>query len=541
MRLLLSLALALLPMTALSQTLLQDPLDGSTSGQQDGGAFVPGGWQAPHQIAWDLGATVVAGGLTVTVTNWNPNDDSPQHVHDKQHIINLYEAPHGSPHKSDDDAPKTSFINVRTGASYDNCFKILSSTGGFAERIETRVKKPYGTFTAEGTYTIGLAWTLAGDVTVSIDGVPQETHHHGKPLALRHVFIGTDNAPSGTYGPQNGVIYRDVHVWGETGEPGPVEPPPPPPGFIAPDADTWAEPLNPFATHGSDTELRTGGDGRTIYLRFTVSGVGPVKSALLRLTAMNGGFGGEVHRVGDITWSEATLSYANRPALDPVVLDVIGLVDIGETYILDVSGAVKQDGVYSFAITSAEDDGSGYHSRETGSLGPLLEVTAGEPSPEGPPPIPDTCDGACGGTALSGCQCFAPCLEQGTCCKDACAVCGVCPTAEPDTGPEVGDAGGAGTADAGGRGAADGHTDAGGGPGAPDDAGSTGDPETQGKAPDAPAGGGFTADSGGSIVTTTTETGGCRTSGGGAAGALLLALLGALRAVTRRRTGPAPP
>ncbi|GMV42468.1 MAG: hypothetical protein AMXMBFR64_41840 [Myxococcales bacterium] len=536
MRLLLPLALALLPMTALSQTLLQDPLDGSTSGQQDGGAFVPGGWQAPHQVVWDLGATVVAGGMTVTVTNWNPNEDSPQHVHDKQHIINLYEAPHGSPHKSDDDAPKTSFINVRTGASYDNCFKILSSTGGFAERIETRVKKPYGTFTAEGTYTIGLAWTLAGDVTVSIDGVPQETHHHGKPLALRHVFIGTDNAPSGTYGPQNGVIYRDVHVWGETGEPGPVEPPPPPPGFIAPDADTWAEPLNPTATHGSDTELRTGGDGRTIYLRFTVSGVGPVKSALLRLTAMNGGFGGEIHRVGDTAWSEATLSYANRPALDPVVLDALGLVDIGETYILDVSGAVKQDGVYSFAITSSEADGSGYHSRETGPMGPLLEVTAGEPSPEGPPPIPDTCDGACGGTALSGCQCFAPCLEQGTCCKDACAVCGVCPTTEQDAGPRVSDAGGSGGADDAGGGTG-GRADAGAGPSATDDAGSTGAPGGQGGALDAPAGSGFSVDAGPGSVTTT-ETNGCQTSAGGGAGGAL-ALLGVWLLSGRRRVARA--
>lgn len=508
-------------------TLLTDALSGGTSGQQSGGSFVDGGWQAPHQIAWDLGATVVEGGFSVTLTNWDPNDDSPQHLYDKQHIINLYEAAHGSPHSSDADSPKTSFINIRTGASYDNCFKMLSSPAGFTERIETRVKKDHGTFTAAGTTTIGLAWSKAGDVTVSIDGVPQVTHQHGKALALRYVFIGTDNAPAGTYGPQQGVVYRDVSVWGETGEPGEVEPPPPPPGVFSPDADTWAEPLNPTAVHGGDPELRTGGDGRTIYLRFTVSAVGSVKSALLHLTTTNGGGGGEVRRVADTGWSEATLSYANRPAVDPAVLDALGLVDIGETYVLDVSAAVKQDGVYSFAIVSSQEDGSAYHSREAGEPGPRLEVTAGEPGPDPPPPVPNSCEGVCGGTALSGCQCFSPCLETGTCCKDACAICGECPQTSPDAGGH--DAGG--WADAGATfDASSLPTDTGGsssdagGIVIPVDVDASGDSSADASAPQ---GGGFSADHPDTTHTVETTEGGCRAAPGRLPGwALPLLLLG---------------
>ena len=33
---------------------LQDSLDGSSTGNVNGGQFVDGGWKAPHQIWWEL-------------------------------------------------------------------------------------------------------------------------------------------------------------------------------------------------------------------------------------------------------------------------------------------------------------------------------------------------------------------------------------------------------------------------------------------------------------------------------------------------------
>lgn len=388
----LALALCSLPSIAAAQTVLDDPLAGSTSGTQNGGQFVAEGWQAPGQVAWDVGMPITEGGMSVEVTNWNPDATSPQHLYDKQHIINMYEASHGSPHSSDADLPKTSFFNVRTGASYDNLFKFLSSTSGFDAppegRDETRVVRDPGFINPANTYEIKVTWTIDGTITAFLDGGELVTHQHSKPFKLRYVFVGTDNAPAGTYGPQSDVIYKNVKVWGTS---------------VIPDAgaggsggtggaggsggasggtstfevvaDTWSEPTAPDATHGSDPDLRTGGDGRTIYLRFDVSGVGAVTNARIIMEAMNAGGGGEIHTVADNTWSEATLSHNNRPSPSAQPLSSVGTVDIGSEYSFDVTAAVSGNGLHSFAITSTDVDGSGYLSKESSGPRPQLVVS----------------------------------------------------------------------------------------------------------------------------------------------------------------------
>jgi len=376
-----------------AQVQLDDALGSSTTGTQTGGQFVAGGgWQAGHQVMWDLGVVLTEGTFSVQLSNWNPNSDSPQHQFDKQHILSMYESAHGSPHQSDADVPKGSFWEVRTGASYDNCFKFLSSTSGFDPpplgRDETRVTRPLGAIQPTQTYTLEVRWTRAGEVTVLLDGQPQVTHQHGVPLRVRYVFIGTDNAPAGTYGPQADVVYRNVRV---TGTPTPDAGTPPPPdagasadgGAVAsfePVADTWTEPANPTAVHGADADLRTGGDGRTVYFRFDVRGVGRVQRARLFLQAMNAGGGGDLHLVPDNSWSEATVSHQNRPVPAAAALASLGRVEIGGTYAFDVTPAVTGNGLYSFAITSTDVDGSGYDSRESGATGPELVVESVGPA-----------------------------------------------------------------------------------------------------------------------------------------------------------------
>ncbi len=214
------LALVFWATTASAQIVLEDDLSGSTKGQQQGGQFVSGGgWQAGKQIHWDVGFEVTEGGFSVEVTNWNPDTTSPQHQFAKQHIINMYQAAHGSPHKSDADSPKGGFFNFRTGATYDNLFKFLSSTAGFSPppkgRYEVRIKRAPGFIDPKKTYTIKVEWTLAGDITAFLDGTNLVTHSHAAPFRLRHVFIGTDNAPAGTYGPQKDVVYKNLKVWGK--------------------------------------------------------------------------------------------------------------------------------------------------------------------------------------------------------------------------------------------------------------------------------------------------------------------------------------
>ena len=213
-------ALLLVTTSARGQMVLEDDLINSTKGTQQGGSFVAGGgWQAGKQIHWDVGFEVTEGGFSVEVTNWNPDTTSPQHQFDKQHIINMYQAAHGSPHKSDADSPKGGFFNFRTGATYDNLFKFLSSTAGFSPppngRYEVRIKRAPGFIDPKKTYTIKVEWTLGGDITAFLDGTNLVTHSHGAPFRLRHVFIGTDNAPAGTYGPQKDVVYKNLKVWGK--------------------------------------------------------------------------------------------------------------------------------------------------------------------------------------------------------------------------------------------------------------------------------------------------------------------------------------
>jgi hypothetical protein len=214
------------PELGVAETLLFDSLNGSTSGNQNSGSFTGGGWQAPEQISWDLGAPIFEGSFSVEVTNWNPNSDSSQHQHGKQHIINMYEEAHGSAWDADSSDPQTGFFNIRTGASYDNCFKFLSSPAGFEQRHENRIKKPYGTINPAETHIITVEWDLSGNITVFLDGVAEQTHEHGQPFALRYVFIGTDNTIPGTYGPQHDIIYKNLVV---TDGGGATELPPDPP------------------------------------------------------------------------------------------------------------------------------------------------------------------------------------------------------------------------------------------------------------------------------------------------------------------------
>ncbi|MBM4320531.1 MAG: hypothetical protein FJ125_11370, partial [Deltaproteobacteria bacterium] len=279
----------------------------------------------------------------------------------------MYEAAHGSPHEAAAEQPNTGFFNVRTGTGYNGLFKFLSSPGGFAERQETRCAPPAGRVDPGQPHRVRVEWTAGGEISAFFDDVLLVTHRHERGFALRHVFIGTDNAPPGTYGPQHGVIYDEVRVWGSTG-PGPADAGPPPeedaglpPGEELPfpaEADSWVEPAAPAARHGSDVELRVGGDGRTIYLRFAVRGAGRAAGARLLLEVTNAGGGGDIRRVLENGWSEAELDFVRRPPAEPEILDSLGRVEIGQQVFFDVSAAIARDGVYSFAITSAVDDGS---------------------------------------------------------------------------------------------------------------------------------------------------------------------------------------
>jgi MYXO-CTERM domain-containing protein len=122
-----------------------------------------------------------------------------------------------------------------------------------------------------------------------------------------------------------------------------------------------------------------------------------VKSARIFLTALNGGGGGDIHVVGDNSWTEAGLTHVNRPTPEPPILSSLGAVEIGGFYSFDVTSAIVGNGLHSFAITSALVDGSGYHSRESAASHPELVIESEDTGVGG-----STGGGAGAGTAGAG-------------------------------------------------------------------------------------------------------------------------------------------
>jgi len=380
---------------ASGEELLHDPLDGGTSGAVDGGSFeADGGWRAPRQIRWDVGRPVTSGGMSVTVRNWDPSAESSQHHHDKQQIINMFEGENcDQKWHADRDL---SYFNIRTGSSYNDLFKFLADGG--VERLETRLSPPAGAIDTDRSYVISVEWNASAQITVSLDGLALHTFDLEGDVRLRTVCIGSDDTSPGVYGPQHDVIYSDLRVWSD----GAAVPDVGPDAGGEPDigsepdvgeerllsfgaiADTFVDPGRPTTALGSDTELRTGSDGRTIFMAFDVAGVeGTVLDARIVLEALNAGGGGDL-RAASGGWSEASLTFDSATFPSGVILDSLGHVDIGGSYEFDVTDAIAGNGRYDFAIGSLAVDGSGYHSRESATgAGPELSVTYA-PSTDGP-------------------------------------------------------------------------------------------------------------------------------------------------------------
>lgn len=123
---------------------------------------------------------------------------------------------------------------------------------------------------------------------------------------------------------------------------------------------------------------------RISYVKFTITGLlDPVVHARLRIhvsTIRDAGSrtGGTVQRSGT-GWLETGLTYANRPALVGSPLGVYGQVTANNWYDVEVTRAVINNGIISFAISSTDANGAYYDNRESGSTAPQLLVTTGIP------------------------------------------------------------------------------------------------------------------------------------------------------------------
>ena len=225
----LTLTLALLgtPARAAEIQLIDDPLQGSTVGVQQGGAFVPGGWQAAAgevRIDYDLGRAYGAGRLELDVTNFDP---CHQPNAEKVHILAMWQG--AKARQPSIDADEAHWI-FRTGTGYqpplnqaactmpleDCCeYKLISKPSGplaTAPDHEARVDTAFP-WSLSATYHYQVIWSAGGRVQLLRDGITLYDHNHGAPLFLRFLQVGRDSETKPNYGEQPGVIYANVQVF----------------------------------------------------------------------------------------------------------------------------------------------------------------------------------------------------------------------------------------------------------------------------------------------------------------------------------------
>jgi PKD repeat protein len=145
---------------------------------------------------------------------------------------------------------------------------------------------------------------------------------------------------------------------------------------INPTADTYVNQGNPDFNYGTAAVLRTDMDPDTrSYLRFDVQNlVGAIDSATLRVFAnSNSNIGYELRQVADNSWGELSMTYANAPAVGPV-LGASGAFMGGGWTEIDVTEMIMQEGLVSFAMTGLSSAGISYSSRQ-GAMPPELVIT----------------------------------------------------------------------------------------------------------------------------------------------------------------------
>jgi trimeric autotransporter adhesin len=202
------------------------------------------------------------------------------------------------------------------------------------------------------------AWSF-GDGTTSTEANPSHTYTQAGTYNVALIVSNADGT--------DGEVKNGYITVGST-------PPPPPPGgqTILPMADAHVKSTSATTNYGTIDHLRlrqgtSASDATYItYLKFQVTGLtGPVSGAKLRLFTYDGGpDGGSVFRVGD-TWAENTLTWNARPAVGPTSLASAGTVANNTTVEWNLGNEITGNGVYSFAITTTDDNSVYYRSRES--------------------------------------------------------------------------------------------------------------------------------------------------------------------------------
>ncbi|MEU9886270.1 DNRLRE domain-containing protein [Sphaerisporangium sp. NPDC051011] len=165
---------------------------------------------------------------------------------------------------------------------------------------------------------------------------------------------------------------------------------------FTPVADTYVDKSATGTNFGTSAQLGVDNSPvKRMFLRFTVSGVsGTISSAKLRVhtddaVGAESPSGGTFKRMSNNTWSETGTTWNAQPSIDGATLGTLGSVARNAWYEIDVTSYVTGNGTYSIGVTSSNNDGADYDSRESGSAtAPQLVVTTDTvPSPSPSPTV----------------------------------------------------------------------------------------------------------------------------------------------------------
>jgi hypothetical protein len=149
-------------------------------------------------------------------------------------------------------------------------------------------------------------------------------------------------------------------------------------------ADSYVRSDQSGTNFGTSTQLASNGASTTTmisYLRFDVTGLaGPPASATLSYVSRSTGTTRTAVRLVTGTWSEDTLTYANRPAYGSAISSTAALT-AGTWATADVSSVVTGNGSYSFALTTTATATRYADSRESANPPQLLVTDNAGPTP----------------------------------------------------------------------------------------------------------------------------------------------------------------
>jgi hypothetical protein len=150
---------------------------------------------------------------------------------------------------------------------------------------------------------------------------------------------------------------------------------------FTPSADAYVSALRPTANFGSANELLTRSRPKTkrSYLRFDATSVsGTVARATLQLYSKDrSATGYEIRAVADHVWREQTITYNDAPPPGPVLATARRVLartftSVDVTPLVSSAGAGA--GAVDLVVTTADDSGLRFSSRESGEFAPRLVV-----------------------------------------------------------------------------------------------------------------------------------------------------------------------